>query len=97
MMRMRLGKFRKAPADRKRYVVDYTDWLNDNETITDVAASGNVEEDEFYVDGYVVDPNGREVVFFVSGGKCGGEYDVTITVDTTLTQTKEDYVTFVVT
>ncbi len=94
---MRVGKFRKAPADRKRYVVDYADWLNDNELVETVAATGNVEDDAFYVDGYVVDPNGKEVIFFVSGGVTGAQYDVTINVTTSLQQIKEDFVTFVVT
>lgn len=94
---MRIGKFRKAPADRKRYVVDYKDWLNDNEEISDGVVAGSVPEDGFYVDGFLVDNSNREVIFYVSGGLSGVEYTVTITVDTTLQQTKEDWVTFVVT
>ncbi len=93
----RIGKFRKAAADRKRYVVDYEDWMNEGEIIYIVAASGDVPEDNFYVDGYVVDTGGKQVVFYVSGGAAGSTYDVTITIETSLQQTKEDFVTFVVT
>lgn len=93
---MRIGKFRKAPADRKRYVVDYTDWLNDNELVTTVSVTGNVPSDNFFVDGYIVDTGGKEIIFFVSGGVSGEEYVVTITINTDLGQIKEDWVTFVV-
>lgn len=93
----RLQKFRKAPADRKRYVVDYTDWLNENETVTVVTMSGNVAGDNFYIDGYVVDTGGKQIVFYVSGGLSGVEYNVYMTVTTSMQQIKEDYVTFVVT
>jgi hypothetical protein len=93
---MRIGKFRKAPADRKRIVVDYADWLNENENLTAVAATGNVAPDDFYVDGYVVDTGLKSVIFYVSGGLAGLEYDVTIEVTTSLQQTKQDWITFVV-
>lgn len=93
----RIGKFRKAEADRKRYVVDYEDWMNEDELVTTVAASGDVPADNFYVDGYIVDTDGKEVIFYVSGGVEGSSYDVTITINTTLQQIKEDFVTFVVT
>lgn len=94
---MRIGKFRKAPADRKRYIVDYTDWLNEGETITLVTATGNVAGDNFYVDGYIVNAGGKEVTFYVSGGVSEKSYDVTIKITTSLQQIKEDFVTFVVT
>lgn len=93
---MRAGRFRKDAADRKRYVVNYEDWLNDNEDVSEVTCTGNVPADNFYVDGFLVDEGGKEVIFYVSGGVAGSSYDVTITVDTTLQQVKEDYVTFVV-
>lgn len=94
---MRIGKFRKGPEDRKRYVVDYADWLNEDELVTDIVATGNVPADNFFVDGYIVDVGGKEVIFYVSGGASGVSYDVTLTIDTSLQQVKEDYVTFVVT
>jgi hypothetical protein len=94
---MRIGKFRKDPTDRKRYIIDYTDWLNETETISTVTATGNVVDDNFFVDGYIVNTGGKEVIFYVSGGLSGKEYDVTIKITTSLQQIKEDYVTYVVT
>lgn len=94
---MRLNKFRKDPADRKRYVVDYEDWMNEDEVLTNAAVSGSVPEDNFYVDASTVDPSGKQIIFYVSGGVSGSSYDVDFVVNTSLTQTKKDYVTFVVT
>lgn len=93
----RVGKFRKVPADRKRYVIDYADWLNEDETINSVSMSGSVAFDNFYVDGYLVDTDGKQVVFYVSGGLSGVSYDVYATITTSLLQVKQDFVTFVVT
>lgn len=94
---MRIGKFRKSPGDRKRYEVNYEDWLNEGEIITDVTMQGNVPADGFYVDGYVVDTDGKEVIFYVSGGASGFEYTVRVTVETSMQQIKEDTITFMVT
>lgn len=107
---MRIGKYKKAAADRKRLVIDYADWLDLDEKVTSVTMDaflssdncGRVEapippEDTFYVDGYVVSATGKEVVFFVSGGLHDTAYDVMVTVRTSKQQTKKDWVTFVVT
>ena len=94
---MRLNKFRKVPADRKRYVVDYADWLNESEKVTSVVITGSVPADDFYVDAYTVDTGGLQVIFYVSGGVSGFSYDVTVTATTSLAQEKQDYVTIVVT
>jgi len=94
---MRIAKFRKAPADRKRYVINYSDWLNEDEILESVSMSGNAEDDEFYVDGYIIGETGKDVIFFVSGGVDCKEYDVYCTVHTSWQQIKEDYVTIVVT
>lgn len=94
---MRVGKFRKGPDDRKRYIVDYADWLNESETVSTVTCTGNVDADGFFVDGYLVAAGGKEIIFYVSGGITGREYNVSVTIGTSLLQIKEDYITFVVT
>lgn len=94
---MKLNKFRKGPADSKRYVVDYSDWLNDNETVLSVTVVGSVPVDNFYVASFTVDIGGLQVIFYISGGVSGKSYDVTITATTSLAQVKQDTVTFVVT
>jgi len=94
---MQIGKFRKAVADRKKYTVDYVNWLESDETITAVAASVPAPADDFYVDMFVVDTTGKLVVFYVSGGLSSGEYRVVVKITTSENQIKEDWVTFVVT
>lgn len=94
---MRIGRFRQAAADRKRYVVDYDDWLSIDELITEVVITTPSTPDGFFVDGYEITDDGRSVVFYVSGGIPYGEYDVTVRITTSNQQTKEDWVTFVVT
>jgi len=93
---MKIGKFKKSPADRKRYVVQYQDWMNEGETVVGLAAVGSVPDDDFYLDGYFIGPDALEIIFFVSGGLTGKSYDVTLTATTSLGQIKENVVTFVV-
>jgi hypothetical protein len=91
-----IAKFKKVPADRKRYVVDYADWVNENERISGVTFEGNVPADNFYVDAYTIDGTGLQVIFYISGGLSGYSYDVTVTSTTSLAQVKQDTIRFVV-
>lgn len=91
---MRIGKFRKSPGDRKRYEVNYDDWLNSGETLVAVTLTGNNIADGFFVDGHVIDSEGKEVIFYVSGGVACQVYEVRITVRTSLDQIKEDTIEF---
>lgn len=107
---MRIGKFKKAANDRKRLVIDYADWLDLDEKLTSVSMLAYMSrdhcgventpvpnEDTFYVDGFIVSPTGKEVVFFVSGGFVETAYETVVVVRTSKQQVKEDWVTFVVT
>lgn len=93
---MRLAKFPKSPGDRKRYSIDYSQWLDAGEVLSNVVTSTD-DPDGVYVDGILIDPTGQDtVIMYVSGGSRGRSYDVSITVTTTGDQVREDYVTFVV-
>lgn len=87
---MILAKFRKLPADTKRLVLDYNNWLDFDETLTDVTMTGNVPDDNFYVDGYVIDNTKKLVIFYLSGGASRHDYLVTATVETSKQQIKND-------
>jgi hypothetical protein len=89
---MRVGRFKKGSADRKRYVVDYVDWLDVDETVTLVTSAGNNIGDEFYIDGVLINTGGKEVIFYASGGVVGTKYTVTITATTSMGQVKQDTV-----
>lgn len=94
---MNLGRYTKAPGDRKRYVVDYIDWLDEGERITQAQALTPANTDEFFVDGSLIGSTAKDTVFFVSGGVEGGVYIVNITIYTDRQQIKTDTVTFEVT
>jgi len=94
---MNLGHYIKAPGDRKRYVVDYVDWLDTNERITQVTVTTPSNTASFFVDGSVIGSTSKDTIFFVSGGVEGGSYVVDITIYTDRQQIKTDTVTFEVT
>lgn len=80
---MLLGKYSKRPTERKRYNVDYSVWLDEDELIEDVTVTVTPTTDpEFDVDEYhLVD--GKFMVFYVSGGTSGTVYDVELKAVTT--------------
>lgn len=99
---MRLGRFLKDAQDRKRYVVDYEDWLDEEEIVSGVTVTGSVDDPdnptgEFVVDGYVIGDSFKTIVYYVSGGIPENEYNATITIETNYGQVKEDWITHVVT
>lgn len=95
-MLMRLGKYAKLPVERKRYTVDYNEWLDEGETILAVVPYVEGVADDFYVDGIVVGTSGRDIVFFVSGGYEGKSYNLVIEITTSGEQIKSDHIIFVV-
>jgi hypothetical protein len=95
---MRLGKKSKTSAERIQYTIDYSQWLATGETISGlpVFAIETNTSPALVVDDISVDGTGKLVTFYVSQGKDGSTYTVTVTATTSAAQTKEDYVTFVV-
>jgi hypothetical protein len=93
---MKLATFVKSPAERKRYVIDYTDWLDTGETVvsTNFTVSPSVPTTGLVVDAVAIDPNGKEVVFFTSFGTTNVTYTVEVLVQTSGGQVKEDTVVF---
>jgi hypothetical protein len=97
---MQLGKYTKAPDERKRYTIGYTDWLDTSELVSTVtyevtfangdAATGSpvvIDEDS-------VDDEATGAIFFASGGDDGEQYKVVATMTTTGGQVREDSVLF---
>jgi hypothetical protein len=95
---MKLGTFTKTPAERKRYSLDYTDWLDTGETISTATFSvtPTTGATPLIVDASSIDPGGKQVVFFVNNGVDGTTYEVEALVTTSGGQTKEDQVNFLV-
>lgn len=94
---MRLGKFSKAPAERKRYSADYSDWLDTGETVSNVTFSVTpTTASPLAVDGSAIAGDGLTVSFFVSGGIDETDYTIIVTATTSSGQIKEDTLLFAV-
>lgn len=94
---MRLGKFAKSPQERKRYTIDYTDWLDTGETVT--AAQYTIRQvttPALVIDAQSILTGNKKVSFYVSAGDDNETYDVEIKVTTSTGQVKEDVVSFTV-
>lgn len=94
---MILGKYIKTPDERKRYSVDYSDWLDTGETISSVTFQ--VIPDEalgIVVNGSSVNPLATGVAFFVDDGLSEKSYSVVLTIVTSGGQTKQDELKFTV-
>lgn len=95
---MNLAKFYKAEAERKRYAIDYTDWLDTGETVSSVsfAVSPSTGTSPLEIDANSISVDGLQVVFFAALGDNGVTYTVTATIQTSGGQVKEDGIVFVV-
>lgn len=90
---MNLGKYFKTSAERKRYSIDYTDWLDTGETVLSavftIAPASPLE-----VDAHSISSDGTQLVFFVNDGTDEVEYVINVKVTTSGGQIKEDEVIF---
>lgn len=93
---MRIGKFRKSPGDIKRYEVNYTDWLGDDEKLETVTIEGGDMETNFQVGAYGLNTEKTEVFLYVSGGEIHRDYPVEISVSTSRSQVKVVTIDFAV-
>ena len=94
---MRLQRFVKYPIERKRYRIDYSEWLDTTEVIDSVSFSVlPISDSPLVVDAFELAEDGKGVVFFVSDGDVASNYTVYVTATTNGGQTKEDTVLFAV-
>ena len=89
---MLLGTFNKQPADRYDYDVDYKEWLTERDNVASsvimVMPDDSAEVDGLKVETVVVmDPI---VKFWLSGGKNGVTYKITLTTSTGDGRIKQD-------
>lgn len=93
---MILGRYRQKPGETRKRGVDYIDFLEDDEEVTNVTASVTPETDTpFVITNIVIDPEeGKEWAYFAGGGEHGETYSVEFTVTTNGGQTKKDTIEF---
>lgn len=94
---MRLGKFAKSSQERKRYTIDYTDWLDTSETILTAAYTiRQATTPALVVDAQAILVGNKKISFYVSGGKDQETYDLEVAINTSTGQIKEDIVVFLI-
>ena len=94
---MKLAKYCKEPGERKRYTLDYSEWLDTNETITAVTFGVTPSEvGGVQVDAFSIGTPATSITFFVNDGLDGTTYTVEATITTSGGQIKEDQVLFAV-
>lgn len=95
---MPLKKYVKAASERKRYSINYSDWLDIGETLTNVVFTipTNNPSTPLVVDDVAVTPDSLGVQYYVSGGADGEQYEVVATATTSGTQIKIDDLLFTV-
>jgi hypothetical protein len=94
---MILGKFFKAPDERKRYSIGYNDWLDSGELLNSVTFGVTpVDADPVVIDGIAIETGAKTVAFYASGGIDGKSYKAIATATTSGGQVKEDTVQYTV-
>lgn len=96
-MSLLLGKYFKGPAERKRYSIDYSDWLDDGEIVSTVTFEVTpVDAGPVVIDGNSIQPGSKSVVFYASAGLNGTTYRAAVTMVTSNFQTRVDTVQFTI-
>ncbi len=94
---MPLTKYVKAAGERKRYSIDYSEWLDVGEVLTDVQfAIPTNTTTPLVVDDVMIEPDPTGVQYYVSGGVDSTNYEVVVTATTSGAQVKEDTILFTV-
>lgn len=92
---MPLRKFLKTPAERKRYSVDYSDWLDSGELLSALAFTV-VPAGSLTISGPTYGSPSTSAAFFALGGVNGNTYEVILTATTSGGQIKQDSVLYTV-
>lgn len=93
---MRLRRFTKTPDEVKRYGINYVKWLDASEQIDTVTLQVTGGDGLLLANKSSVSPDAKEVVFFVSAGTAGKNYNVIVEISTTIGQVREDTIPFIV-
>lgn len=93
---MFIARYSKSANERKRYTIDYSDWLDTAELVSTTlfTIETNTIITPLVIDGYLLDGTGMIVSFFVSGGVQGVQYSVIVKITTNGGQIKEDAILF---
>jgi hypothetical protein len=91
----RLGTFKQTPTERKLYSIDYEPWLDDGETVASVVYEvAETTTPPLLISEQTIAPGSLRAVFFVEGGVDQQQYQVLVTMTTSVGQIKEDFILF---
>ena len=91
------NKAKKTTAERKRYEIDFTDWLDTGEALDSVTFEVTPSTGSpVVIDDIAVLLSGHGCEFYASAGDDGVTYSVVATATTSGAQTKEVEITFFV-
>ena len=86
-----LGGVQKAAVERKKFVVDYTRWLEDEELLVAFTiATTPVTDTPLEVSGGFIDSGARKIIFYLGAGQAGYNYAVRLIAQTSIGQQKLD-------
>jgi hypothetical protein len=95
------GRFRQAPEEKRRYILDYTLTLSAGEVISSIAVgtitqtSNPVSLSPLLISSVVVGPSpALQVIFYASGGDDQSQWEVQFLATTSVGQIIEDVVEF---
>lgn len=90
-----IGRHTQSPNERLRWGVNYSDFLEDTETLSSVTFQITpVTSPPFVVDASAFTDSDTRLVFYTSGGVDKTEYKVDVFVVTSESQTKEDVIMY---
>lgn len=94
---MKLGKFTQTPTENKAYVIDYSQWLTSAEFVNSVTfAITQATTPPLVIGSQAISTDQTMVSFFVSGGVDRTDYEVEVTMTSSIGQIKNDQVFYVV-
>lgn len=94
---MPLTRYVKAEGERKRYRIDYSEWLDTGETLSDVVFTVPTNTTPpLVVDDVMIEPDTTGVQYYVSGGVDDSNYEVVVTATTSGDQIKIDDLLFTI-
>ena len=91
---MRLGRFTKTPVERKRYAIDYSQWLDTGETVSSFVFT--TTPSDLVVNAGSLDTTSTILTYFVSGGTDGQQYALDVRITTSGGQIKEDTILYTI-
>ncbi len=87
---MRLGRYQQQPGEKIKRIVDLTQWLETDETITDLEVTITPDADPgLECTSAVIDPGGKKFAYWLQAAGDDATYTVEFTT-TTQTQIRED-------